>query len=517
MVNKTKITEEIALKIKEMAEKGMNPTAMGKILNLSKDTVKNFCNKNGISVGVRVRTNVLEKEKLFCELLSTAKHLKELQKSVGIGNKQANEWASKYGRDNLRRNRKEASKDKMITKERIKEILPYDEMIGRNQISGKIILRAANGTIYEKNISHIKQGNPEGKFGHIQTISMIKSRLIALGYSYIEGTYSETHKSLQAIHLECGNTRENRIRNFEEQRCATCSNNGVSLPETEVSDWVKSLGFDSNNVIKYKFAERITRPQEIDVFVSSLNIGIEYCGLEWHNEQRKEVKYHINKMENANKEGIRLITIFEDEWLERKDAVKTFLRSALGKNINNVYARKCTVDIIAKSESSLFLDKYHIQKNSPTSCLNVGIKENGILLGVMSFSRHHRQNVREDSVSLSRLAFKENFNVAGGTGKMLKLAIAEVKKMGFNHISTMSDSRWSEGKVYESLGFVNTNTSKPDYSYYVGGSKRVSKQSCKKELMAKKGAIGNTEQEMANSLGYKKIWDCGKKRWEMDI
>ena len=237
MVNKTKITDEIGAKIREMAQKGMNPTAMGKIVGLAKDTVKGYCDKNNISYGVRTHTNVLAKEILFQELLPNAKHLKELQKLVGIGNEQANEWATKYGREDLRRSRTEASKDKMITQERLKEILPNEELLGRNPITGKLILKASNGTIYEKDISHITQGNPTGKFGHIQTIPMIRARLIALGYSYIEGTYSETHKSLQAIHLECGNMRENRIRNFEEQRCATCSNNGVSLAETEVSDW----------------------------------------------------------------------------------------------------------------------------------------------------------------------------------------------------------------------------------------------------------------------------------------
>ena len=93
MVNKTKITEEIGAKIREMAKKGMNPTAMGKIVGLTKDTVKGYCDKNNISYGVRTHTNVLAKEILFQELLPNAKHLKELQKLVGIGNEQANEWA----------------------------------------------------------------------------------------------------------------------------------------------------------------------------------------------------------------------------------------------------------------------------------------------------------------------------------------------------------------------------------------------------------------------------------------
>jgi hypothetical protein len=88
--------------------------------------------------------------------------------------------------------------------------------------------------------------------------------------------------------------------------------------------------------------------------------------------------------------------------------------------------------------------------------------------------------------------------------------------MGYEKIVSWSDNRWSEGKVYEALGFYLEEELGPDYSY-VKDRQRISKQSCQKKHLFKKGAVGDTELEMAKSLGYSRIWDCGKKRWVLDI
>lgn len=39
------------------------------------------------------------------------------------------------------------------------------------------------------------------------------------------------------------------------------------------------------------------------------------------------------------------------------------------------------------------------------------------------------------------------------------------------------------------------------------------KQSCTKKALKERGGVGSTEKELAESLGYARIWDCGKKRW----
>ena len=57
---------------------------------------------------------------------------------------------------------------------------------------------------------------------------------------------------------------------------------------------------------------------------------------------------------------------------------------------------------------------------------------------------------------------------------------------------------------------------RPDYGY-VRGISFYSKQSMTKKKLLAKGAVGKTEREMALSLKYYRIWDCGKKRWELSL
>ena len=51
------------------------------------------------------------------------------------------------------------------------------------------------------------------------------------------------------------------------------------------------------------------------------NLAVEYCGLYWHSEVggRKERDYHRKKYDLCTKAGIRLITVFEDEYINNKD------------------------------------------------------------------------------------------------------------------------------------------------------------------------------------------------------
>jgi hypothetical protein len=131
----------------------------------------------------------------------------------------------------------------------------------------------------------------------------------------------------------------------------------------------------------------------------------------------------------------------------------------------------------------------------------------------MSLGRHHR-NTDKSVIVLDRLCFLDNVSVQGGSSKLLKHAVLWAKANGYSKLISWSDNRWSEGKVYEKMGFVLEEELKPDYSY-VKDEKRFSKQSLKKNKQEKK--TNKTEKELRISQGYERIWDCGKKRWSLQI
>lgn len=281
-----------------------------------------------------------------------------------------------------------------------------------------------------------------------------------------------------------------------------------SSGEEEVRNWIRSLGVEAKKTKKVIF------PLELDIYVPSLGIAIEYCGLYWHSELHKDKNAHFNKMTQCNKKNIRLITIFEDEWMERKDQVKNFLRSVLGKNEIKIAARKCTLAQVDRKQARQFMEESHIQGAAP-SVTFIGLFHSGELMGLVSGNKHHR-NANGSSLVLNRLAFKSNVSLQGGSSRLLSALISYAKDNQYSKIVSWSDNRWSEGNVYNQVGFLLEAELPPDYGY-LANRKRVSKQSCQKKNLLALGAEGETETEMATSLGYYRIWDCGKKRWTIDV
>jgi hypothetical protein len=290
--------------------------------------------------------------------------------------------------------------------------------------------------------------------------------------------------------------------------CPSCYNANTAKTENKLKEWIESYGFSTQKI-------KLNR-KEVDIFIPELKLGVEYCGLYWHCENSLEPRnstYHYNKFKNMEKEGYQLITIFEDEWLTRQSQVKGVLLSLLQKNETRVAARKCVISEINKTEAYKFLDTYHLQGASK-SFLNLGLFFQDKLIGVMTGGAHHRAACGLNVIILNRMCFESNTTVVGGASKLFKTFCLKAKAMGFTSVISWSDNRWSEGKVYEKLGFSLEQELPPDYSY-VKRQKRFSKQSLKKT--PEERLLGKTELELRREQGFDRIWDCGKKRWVFNL
>jgi len=259
----------------------------------------------------------------------------------------------------------------------------------------------------------------------------------------------------------------------------------------------------------------IKSKKEIDIFVPTVNVGIEYCGLFWHSEKYFHKNKHYDKYKICDENNIRLLTIFSDEWKYRQDQVKNFIKSVLQVNSIKIPGRKCEIKEITAKEAKSFINEYHIQ---PIHKLNVGfgIFYNNELVGVMTGDKHHRGGEKAALV-LSRLVFKTDVTVQGGASKLFKHLVQYGKEKNYEQIITWADLRWTNGAVYYKLGMGVAEILPPDYSYTEDFDTRISKQSCTKAKLRAKGAKGNTEGEMAKSLGLHRIYDCGKIRFEYDL
>ena len=118
----------------------------------------------------------------------------------------------------------------------------------------------------------------------------------------------------------------------------------TSKAEKEVAEYVISLLGEDAVETSNRF---IINPYELDIYIPELSIAIEFNGIYWHTEsQGKDKRYHYNKWEKCKDKGIQLITIWEDEWRDKQDIVKSMLAHKLGVSQDRkVYARNTTISL----------------------------------------------------------------------------------------------------------------------------------------------------------------------------
>lgn len=347
------------------------------------------------------------------------------------------------------------------------------------------------------------------------TLDFVKNELNKKGYSLLSDKYINNKTKL---YIKCSKNHEFYMRwNDVDKRhgCPIC-NGRRSLKEQELLKWVKTIHPDATPINFNKLGIDNTQ-REIDVYIPSIRLGIEFNGLLWHSEKYlKDKKQHEEKYKLCKKHNIQLITIFEHEWDSRKDQIKGYLESKIVKQ-NKIYARKCELLEISIDQSKKFLEKYHIQGSTGHEKA-FGLFLDNNLLAVVTGGKHHRQG--QNQYVLSRLCFKRGYTVVGGASRLIKALKSYAKTKNYKEMVSWSDNRWSNGNVYK-----NTNWSpeplRRDYFYYNIYNKTVhSKQSCQKRVLSKKLKIPKesaTETEMANLLNLYKVWDCGKMRWSIEL
>ncbi len=105
------------------------------------------------------------------------------------------------------------------------------------------------------------------------------------------------------------------------KRCPRCPNcykkyQNYSKNESNLLNFCKQY---FNNIETHK--RDLIPPYEIDIYIPDIKLAIEFNGVHWHSINNKETGYHLNKTKMCNKLGVRLIHIWEDEWLNNSTKI----------------------------------------------------------------------------------------------------------------------------------------------------------------------------------------------------
>jgi len=285
-----------------------------------------------------------------------------------------------------------------------------------------------------------------------------------------------------------------------------------SISQIELYNFIRE-NYDGEIIQNCK---NIIKPYEIDIYLPQLNIGFEFNGIWWHSDKFKTKDYHLCKITTANKNGVKLYSIWEDEWNIKRDICKSFILNKLLKTKYKVPARKCQVKEVNYNTSKKFLDNNHFQGDCKSS-IRIGLYLDGDLISLMTFSKlrlplqkSKKNRNRENWYELTRFCNKINTISIGGASKLLKYFISNYSP---ESIETYSDNLISDGNMYQKLGFTYEHTSDPGYWYLVDGIRSHRYNWRKQKLVSMGYDLKKTEEEIMSELGYYRIYNAGNKKW----
>ena len=286
-----------------------------------------------------------------------------------------------------------------------------------------------------------------------------------------------------------------------------------SIPEKMVIDFVKEncqYNVQTN-------CKNIIAPYELDIYIPELKLAIEFDGLYRHSYNSKETvfckNYHKMKTDMCENLGIKLIHIFESDWVNKEPIIKSMIRNSIKASKHRIYARKCEIRKVGHRETKDFLNSNHIQGAIMSFDNSVGLYHDGKLCSIMVMGK---SRFAKDEYELLRFANIIDTNVVGGFSKLLKNVSKENK-----NIISYGNRRWCciHDNVYEKNGFEFLGVTVPNYFYFKNREyelySRNKFQKHKLKNMLEKFDEDMTESENMFSNGYRRIWDCGNIKYSL--
>lgn len=314
-------------------------------------------------------------------------------------------------------------------------------------------------------------------------------------YDYSKSEYVNQQTKVVVICDDHGEFLQTPNNHLHGRGCPRCA--GTQM-QNDINDYINSLGLETI------FNDRSEiSPHELDIYVPEKRIAVELHGLYWHSYDRieapEEKMRHSGKCDKCG--DIRLIQIFENEWVEKTEIVKSVLESKLGMS-KRIYARKCQIVEISKRRHIEFMDENHMQGGKGCT-VAYGLEHDDRLLAVMSFNKHHKYQWE-----ITRFATEVGMTVVGGASKIFKHFIREHNP---DSILTFADRRYSDGNLYKKLGFDLDSITSPNY-FYVKNHRIFSRQQFQKHKL--KDKLENFDPEMTEvqnmfNNGYRRLWDAG--------
>lgn len=322
------------------------------------------------------------------------------------------------------------------------------------------------------------------------------------------GVYSDDNRYLYKFNCKtCNNDFECKLGNGLLPRCTFCYPKSISIPQSEIFDYIKSIAPDADII---QNTRNVIYPLEIDIYSPSKRLAIEFNGIYWHGEISggKDKNYHLNKTINCQINGIRLFHIFGWEWINKKEIIRSMISNEFGKN-TVIYVNECIIKEVAEEDKNIFLENNHLSGRDGSS-IKLGLYYNNELVYIMTFSELELDGCYE----LCRYAAVVNTSIVGAASTLFSWF---VEKHTPKSIVSYCDRRHLNSAVCIDLGMRLVVTSDPTYQYFhKKDCVPINRSEFRKNKLQKLLIYDSdlTEWQNMQLNGYDRIWDCGELKYQ---
>ena len=337
-------------------------------------------------------------------------------------------------------------------------------------------------------------------------IKFIKSKLDKISFRvsplFKLTDYNDIEQDLAWSCNECNSEFIDNLDNGKIPRCLNCFPliyNGVSNAEKELLQFLElkeSIILNDRTILNGK---------ELDIYIPDKKLAIEFNGIYWHSEANgKDNNYHLDKTLKCEAQGIELIHIFDQEWIEKKEIIKSMIYTKLGYFDKTVQANECNVKEINKEQKRDFLDSYHLKGNDDSS-IHLGLFNKRELVSVITFAKSNESDLE---YTLLRFSIKTGLSIIDGFNKLFEYFINTYQP---NKITGYDDKSFSECENYNKLGFKKIGNLPPRPWYFKGNSGLLDTKEVKMRLSEYDRESDDTNIQFQD---YNRIWDCGYDIYE---
>ena len=286
----------------------------------------------------------------------------------------------------------------------------------------------------------------------------------------------------------------------------SCSTIGRYINDFKLNSYILYSYKELENNIKYIINDEIINnknieiqssywnkelKKELDIYIPNFNLGIEVNGNYWHSNLYKKQNYHQEKSLKFQERKINILHIWEWEWLDKQEILKSLIKSKLGIFEKKIYARQCEIKELEYQEYASFCNKNHLQGEAGAK-VKLGLYYQNELTQVMSFGSPRFTDKYEWEII--RECSKLGYIILGGKEKLWSYFL---KNHNPNSVISYCDFSKFNGESYLKLGFEKIGLNKPGFVWYDEKTQQIFWRNPYKH------------KEMKEA-GYLKIYDAGQ-------